>query len=107
MRLPADATIAREKLTRYLLVRQARGDKSSFLKRAGYTLENADQLLDDLRVQLLPLAAERHHRTNFGEFYEIRGALTGPNGVTLRVRSIWMKEHLSGVTKFITLIPER
>lgn len=107
MRLPGDATIAREKLTRYLLVRQARGDKSSFLKRAGYTLETADQLLDDLRIQVLPLDAVRHHSTNFGEFYEIRAALTGPNGVTLRVRSIWMKEHLSGMTKFITLIPER
>jgi hypothetical protein len=33
------------------------------------------------------------HSTKFGEFYEIRGALTGPDGVTLRVRSIWIKEH--------------
>ena len=46
MRLPADAIIAPEKMTRYLLVRQARGD------------------------------------------------------------TIWKKEYLSGVTKFITLIPE-
>jgi hypothetical protein len=35
MKLPADAIIAREKLTRYLLVRQARGDKSAFLAQAG------------------------------------------------------------------------
>jgi hypothetical protein len=25
---------------------------------------------------------------------------------TLRVRTIWMTEYLSGVTKFITLIPD-
>jgi len=31
MRLPADAIIAREKMTRYLLRRQERGDKSAFL----------------------------------------------------------------------------
>ena len=49
MKLPADAIIAPEKLTRYLLVRHARGDKSAFLARAGYTLENADQLLGDLK----------------------------------------------------------
>jgi len=29
-----------------------------------------------------------------------------PNGTALRIRSIWMKEHLSGVTKFITLVPD-
>jgi Domain of unknown function (DUF4926) len=53
MRLPPGATIAREKLSGYLLVHQARGDKSVFLARAGYKLENADQLLEDLRVQVL------------------------------------------------------
>ncbi len=107
MKLPADATIAPEKLTHYLLVPQTRGDKSAFLNRAGYSGERADQLLTDLRNQLLPIDATPLHTTKFGQFYEIRGALTGPNGVTLRVRSIWMKEHLSGQTKFITLIPER
>ena len=105
MKLPADATIAPEKLTRYLLVPQTRGDKSAFLKRAGYSGENADRLLHDLRTQLLPLDAAPLQATQFGQFYEIHGALTGPNGAMIRVRSIWMKEHLSGQTKFITLVP--
>ena len=107
MKLPADTIIAREKLTRYLLVRQTRGDKSAFLARAGYTLETADQLLDDLRTELLPLDAVELHSTVFGKFYEIGGMLTGPNEVTLSVRSIWMEEKLSGIAKFITLIPEK
>jgi hypothetical protein len=107
MKLPADVMIAAHKVTRYLLVRQTRGDKSTFLARGGYTLKNADKLVDDLRTQLLPLDATRLHSTKFGEFYEIRGPLLGPNGVTLQIRSIWMKENLSGVTKFITLIPEK
>jgi hypothetical protein len=106
MKLPADAIIAPEKLTRYLLVHQPRGDKSAFLARAGYTLENADRLLQDIRTQALPLDATKLHSTEFGDFYEIRAALTGPNGVTLRVRSIWMEEKLSNLMKFITLIPE-
>ena len=88
MKLPADAIIAREKLTRYLLVRQARGDKSAFLAQAGYTLANVNQLLDDLRTQLRQLDATPLHSTDFGKFYEIRGALTGPNGVTLNARLI-------------------
>jgi hypothetical protein len=56
MKLPANTIIPREKATDYLLIPQARGDKSAFLKRAGYTLQNAEQLLRDLRVQLLVIA---------------------------------------------------
>lgn len=107
MKLPADAVIAAAKVRRYLLVRQTRGDKSGFLASGGYTLENADQFLHDLRTQILPLDATPLHSTEFGQFYEIRGPLVGQNDVTLQIRSIWMKEKLSGLTKFITLIPEK
>jgi len=37
---------------------------------------------------------------------EIRGVLRGPNGVALPVRTIWMREHLSRSTRFITLLPD-
>ena len=107
MKLPATTIIPREKVTRYLLIPQARGDKSAFLGRAGYTLESAGQLLHDLRAQLLPLDAAAGKSNKFGQYYEVRGSLTGPNGVTLAVRAIWMTEHLSGVTKFVTLLPDK
>ena len=96
-----------EKVTLYLLVPQARGDKSGFLERAGYTLESAEQMLRDLRAQLLPLDAAPGKSNKFGQYYEIRGNLTGPNGVILAVRAIWMTEHLSGITKFVTLLPDK
>jgi hypothetical protein len=107
MKLPADAAIAREKLTNYLLVKQARGDKSAFLAQAGYTIENPEQLLHDLRSQVLSKEAMPLGQTKFGELYEIRALLTGPNETALRIRSFWMKEHLSDLTKFITLVPDR
>lgn len=105
MRLPADAVIAMDKLTRYLLVPQARGDKSAFLAGAGYARDNAEQLHRDLQSQILPLDATALASNRFGQYYEIRGPLSGPNGVMLTVRTIWMTEHLSGATKFVTLIP--
>ncbi len=106
MRLPPDATIAEDKLTRYLLLPQARGDKSAFLAQAGYGQEKMRHLLRDLRTQILPLEAQRLESNKFGQYYEIRGMLTGPSAVRLPVRTIWMTEHLSGVTKFVTLIPD-
>jgi hypothetical protein len=98
VKLPRDVVIARDKLTRYLLRPQARGDKSGFLARAGYTPDNADRLLQDLRAQILVLDAVALESNKFGRYYETRGTLTGPNGATLAVRAIWMTEHLSGVT---------
>lgn len=85
MKLPADAAIAEDKLKRYLLLPQARGNKSTFLARAGYSLENADQLLRDLRTQILPLDAVPLESNKFGQYYQVRGMLTGPNGVLLAV----------------------
>jgi hypothetical protein len=43
MKLPIDALIAPEKLTRYLLVKRAVGDKSEFLKQA--ERRNRDRLV--------------------------------------------------------------
>jgi hypothetical protein len=107
MKLPEDATIAEDKLTHYLLLPQARGDKSAFLTKAGYTLKNADQLMKDLSTQILTLDAEHLESNKFGQYFELRGTLTGPNGQRLPVRTIWMTEHLSHITKFITLVPDK
>ena len=107
MQLPSDSTIARSKVTHYLLIWQARGDKSRFLALAGYDVFRPDQLIHDIRVQVLPCAAVPLESTEHGQYYEISCPLTGPNGRTLDIRAIWMTEHLSGQTKFITLIPER
>ena len=107
MRLPVDTNIAEDKIMRYLLLPQVRGDKSAFLAQAGYTLENADQLLRDLRIQIASVDAVPGESNTFGQYYEICGTLIGPNGVTLAVRTIWMTEHLSRITKFVTLIPDR
>jgi hypothetical protein len=107
VKLPSDAIIAGDKLSRYLLGSQPRGDKSAFLASMGYTLQNANQLLSDLRTQILPLDAEPLESREFGHYYEIRGTLNGPNGIARSVRTIWITEHLSRVTKFVTLIPDK
>jgi hypothetical protein len=106
VKLPEDSHIAPEKLTRYLLVPQTRGDKSAYLALAGYTLDNFTTLLTDLRAQILNQDAAALETTSYGQLYQIRAPLVGPSGRTLRVRTIWMTEYLSGATKFITLIPD-
>lgn len=75
MKLQADAIIAREKITDYLLKWRPDHDKSQFLA--------------------------------YGELWKIRGTLKGPNGISISVVTIWMKEKYTGLTKFITLFPDK
>ena len=107
MKLPPDSEIPLAKALHYLLVPLARADKSKFLSRAGYTIETAEQLLADIRSQILPLDAAPAGTTKFGDFFEIRALLRGPNGVLLRVKTIWIREHLQGNTRFVTLLPDK
>jgi hypothetical protein len=108
MKLPRDAVIASAKLTKYLLVFREMDDKSKFLAQAGYSLNNWQQLERDLRSQILTLDATPSNEENrFGDTYKIRGILTGPNRVSLKVLTMWMTEYETGVTKLITLYPDK
>lgn len=107
MHLDPEAIIAEAKILGYLLKWQPEGDKSRFLGKAGYGILEASRLESDIREQLLPLDAVFEEATEYGDRYRIRGALSGPNGRTLRVISAWMVERKSGQTKFLTLFPDR
>ncbi|MCI0399010.1 MAG: hypothetical protein L0332_24710 [Chloroflexi bacterium] len=107
MKLPIDATIAPAKLNQYLLVPKKRNDKSRWLAGAGYTLKNWTVLENDLRQQILSQEAVLVEVTSFGETYEISSELTGPNGKTLAIRTIWLQESDTGQTKFVTLFPDK
>lgn len=107
MKLPENAAITREKITDYLLKWQPDNDKSRFLARAGYSPDNWEQLLEDILTQILPVEAELVRKTSYGDLFRIRGKLLGPNGVSLRVITIWMMERASRETKFITLFPDK
>ncbi len=106
MKLPENAIIAHEKLTGYLLRPRDEHDKSGFLAIGGYTSDYAAQLESDIRSLLRTLEATPAGETPYGAKFVIRGILTGPNGRTLRVVSVWMLEKPTGLTKFITLYPD-
>ena len=107
MKLPANAVIARAKLTGYLLRKLPENDKSGYLAQAGYTPENPERLETNLRHQILTQDAAFMEPTEYGGKFSIHGELTGPNGRTLKVVTIWMTEDASGLTKFITLYPAK
>jgi len=107
VKLPGDSIISPEKITEYLLKRQPDNDKSQFLAQAGYSSDNWQRLLEDIRAQILPIEAELIRKTAYGDLFRIRGQLLGPNSVSLGLITVWMAEHASRQTKFITLFPDK
>jgi Domain of unknown function (DUF6883) len=107
MRIPADAIISPEKITRYLLVPRAWDDKSQFLARAGFAGDDPDKL--ELAIRRLTGISEAADdgENEYGTFYRIVGELDGPNGVSLPVVLIWLQWKSDGTFHFVTLKPDR
>jgi len=101
--LDPNAIIPEAKLTEYLLVFLEKDDKSQFLSQAGYTLENWQELEQDLREQILSLEALPTIQTQYGQKFSITGNLTGRNQHSIRVKTIWIVAQ--GITRFVTLFP--
>lgn len=79
--------------------------KAEYLDRLGYSQDTFLQLEADLREQVLSRNAQPVRASLYGQNYEILGPLTGPNGSTGWVRTIWI--ILTGETapRLVTLIP--
>lgn len=107
MKLPQDAVISERKIKEYLLTPRVEDDKSGFLALAGYSLQTWRQLEADLRCQIEERDALLIQTTRYGEMYQIKGQLTGPNGKVLDVITVWVRIHATGETRFVTLIPDK
>lgn len=65
----------------------------------GYSMNNWQELETGIR-SLLQLEAVYQRTDDFGDYYEIIGSLRN-----LQVKTIWLWEHSSDSSRFITLFP--
>jgi hypothetical protein len=96
-----------EKLTHYLLMPRAKGDKSQYLALAGFTLRNASALQKALLDIAATEDATEDRQSDWGTTYRVEGELAGPNGKFLPVVTIWMAVPVVNRTRFVTLFPPR
>lgn len=102
-----NAIIPPDKLRGYLLSAahpDGRG-KAEYLGRLGYFEATAGQFDADLREQILSLDAQPGRPSQYGQKYEILGPLTGPNGSTAWVRTIWIVLTSETAPRLVTVIP--
>ena len=79
--------------------------KAEYLGRLGYSKDAFPQLDADLREQILSRVAQPGRASPYGQKYEILGPLTGPNGNTAWVRTIWIVLMGETAPRLGTLIP--
>ena len=103
MYLNRNAVIASKKLTEYLLIHLPKDDKSEYLAKGGYTLDNWQQLEQDLRQQILSVEAQPTVKTQYGQKYQIICSLNCPNSKVLKIKTIWIVTDQT--TQFVTLFP--
>lgn len=105
MRIPEDAIIPNDKMTRYLLIQKARNDKSKFLAQAGFTLQNPEALAAAIHSLIAMSEAVEDRNNEYGVFYKVAGELVGINGVSLSVVTIWLQRQIDEKFQFVTLKP--
>src|SRR5580698_5895538 len=68
MRIPAEKVeIPAEKITDYLLMQKEKNDKSDFLSKLGYTIQNWKELEQDIRLLVVNNSAHIQRRSPFGD----------------------------------------
>ncbi|MEO1298129.1 MAG: DUF6883 domain-containing protein [Cyanobacteria bacterium J06636_16] len=107
MRIPQEAIIPDDKITRYLLVQKLKNDKSKFLAQANFTQRNPEALVAAIRSLVQTCEAYEDRRSEYGVFYQVTGDLVGLNGVSLSVVTIWLQWQTDGKFQFVTLKPDK
>lgn len=103
MKIPLDAAVARDKLTRYLLIYRDEDDKSQFLAQIGFTHDNPDALETAIRVHIEIYEAVEEKSNQYGIFYQVEGDLVGQGDRKLSIISVGLQEKSTGNFRFITL----
>ncbi len=104
------ATIAREKITEYLLIPEHRDNKgkAAFFFRYGFTMDAMDAW-ETLAAALVahgtmyPITDTRQR--SHGTLYEVTGDMAMPDGRVRRVLTAWFVPNEGGGPRFVTAYP--
>ena len=103
-----EAVIPLPKFTRYALDAKKAPDKAKAFELAlGYTAENAQALIDNIREHLPEFDAVESGENAFGLLYEVTLELTGPNGKTANVKTGWILDREKDEMRLTTVFVDR
>ena len=99
-----EAVIPRAKFTEYALNPSKDTNKAeAFRKALGYTLENVDNLIEQINAKLPECNAVEKGDRGWGMTYEVVMNITGPNGKNAKVLTAWIDDKNNGEMRLTTI----
>lgn len=99
-----EVVIPRAKFTEYALNPSKDTNKAeAFRKSLGYTLENVDNLIEQINAKLPEYNAVEKGDRGWGMTYEVVMNITGPNGKTAKVLTAWIDDKNNGEMRLTTI----
>ena len=94
------AIIELQKFTEYALNPMKEKNKAeAFSKALGYTTQNADMLIENIRQNIINFNAIEKPDNGYGKRYEILMTLTGVNQKRANVKTAWIVDKKTGETR--------
>ena len=94
------AVINVDKIERYALYQK---DKAIAFKEAlGYTIQNAKDLIENIKKNLGNFEAKEEDENSYGKRYSVLMELKGPNGKTAKVKTGWIEDKKTGEMRLTT-----
>ena len=79
--------------------------KAAFFIRLGYSVQRWELLSADLKRHARANDASPGESNAFGQKYQVRGILTGPEGKSAVIVAIWIVLHGEAFPRFVTAFP--
>lgn len=92
--------ISEDKILNYLLVKKAKNDKSGFLEKLGFTRQNYQDLIAEIKRIATSHEAILAKKSEFGSLYKVEGNLK-----KMMIVTIWIEQIDKNKFRFVTLYP--
>lgn len=79
--------------------------KAAFFRALGYSPDRWEVLRDDLRAHARTGDVVATHATPFGRKFEVDGTLTGPDGRSAKVCTVWIVRSPGEAPRLVTAYP--
>jgi hypothetical protein len=94
----------------YLLTYQTKagvgGDKQNFWRNyMGF--QSAEAIREAILKEVSPSLLQPQGENEFGNLYRAYVIITAPNGLSRRIRTVWIVKFNETIARFVTAIPDR
>lgn len=82
------------------------GDKQNFWRNE-LRFESAEAIRESILAEVSLSMLQPERQNNFGNLYRAYIRITGPSGLSRRIRTVWIIRFNEDIARFVTAIPER